>query len=69
MFDPCNVEKQGIFITFFSFYAIIAIEHVFSIHEHYPGSLGGVENRGLRYNEPGSSLLRVIRVKVSEGSV
>ena len=28
------------------FNAIIAIEHVFSMH--YPGPLGGVENRGLR---------------------
>ena len=26
----------------FSFYAIIAIEHGFSMHEHSPGPLGGV---------------------------
>ena len=32
----------------FSFYAIIAIEHGFSMHEHLPGPLGGVKNRGLR---------------------
>ena len=32
----------------FSFYAIIAIEHGFSMHKHSPGPLGGVENRGLR---------------------
>ena len=32
----------------FSFYAIIAIEHGFSMHEHSPGPLGGVENRGFR---------------------
>ena len=32
----------------FSFYAIIAIEHGFSMHLHSPGPLGGVENRGLR---------------------
>ena len=31
----------------FSFYAIIAIEHGFSMHLHSPGPLGGVENRGL----------------------
>ena len=31
----------------FSFYAIIAIEHGFSMHYHSPGPLGGVENRGL----------------------
>ena len=27
-----------------SFYAIITIEHVLSMHLHSPGSLGGVEN-------------------------
>ena len=32
----------------FSFYAIIEIEHGFSLHEHSPGPLGDVENRGLR---------------------
>ena len=32
----------------FSFYAIIAIEHVFSMHYHSPGPLGNVENCGLR---------------------
>ena len=32
----------------YSFYAIIAIEHVFSMHYHSPGPLGGVENHGLR---------------------
>ena len=32
----------------FSFYAMIATEHGFSMHEHSPGPLGGVENRGLR---------------------
>ena len=32
----------------FSFYAIIAIEHDFSMHYHSPGPLGGVEKRGLR---------------------
>ena len=30
------------------FYAIIAIEHGFPMHQHSPGPLGGVENRGLR---------------------
>ena len=30
-----------------SFYAVIAIEHGFSIHQHSPGPLGGVENSGL----------------------
>ena len=29
----------------FSFYAIIAIEHVFSMHYHSPGPLGGVEKK------------------------
>ena len=28
----------------FSFYAIIAIEHSFTMHEHSPGPEGGVEN-------------------------
>ena len=32
----------------FSFYAIIAIEHGFSMNYHSPGPLGGVENGGLR---------------------
>ena len=32
----------------FSFYAIIAIEHGFSMHTHSPGPLESVENRGLR---------------------
>ena len=32
----------------FSFHAIIAIEHGFSMHYYLPGPLGGVENRGLR---------------------
>ena len=32
----------------FSFYAIIASEHGFSMHYHLPGPLGGVENRSLR---------------------
>ena len=37
----------------YSFYAIIAIEHIqikhgFSMHQHSPDPLGGVENRGLR---------------------
>ena len=31
----------------FSFYAIIAIEHDFSMHLHAPGPFGGVENHGL----------------------
>ena len=31
----------------FSFYAIIAIKHGFSMHKYLPGPLGGVENRGL----------------------
>ena len=38
----------------FSFYAIIAIEHGFSMHQHSPGPLGGlgdVENRGLRFSK------------------
>ena len=34
-------------VNVFSFYAIIAIEHGFSMHEHSPGPLGGVKNRGL----------------------
>ena len=32
----------------FSFYAILAIEHGFSMHKNSPGPLGGVENRGRR---------------------
>ena len=37
-----------------SFYAIIVIEYGFSMHEHLPGPLGGVENRGLwpRFSTP-----------------
>ena len=31
----------------FRFYAIIAVEHGFSMHKHSPGSVGGVENCGL----------------------
>ena len=33
----------------FSFYAIKAIEHDFSMHLHSPGPLGGDENRGLGF--------------------
>ena len=32
----------------FHFYAIIAIEQGYSMHQHSPGPLGGVENRSLR---------------------
>ena len=33
----------------FNFYAVIAIEHGFSMHLHSPGPMEGVENRGLRH--------------------
>ena len=33
----------------FNFYAVIAIEHGFSMHYYSPGPLGGVENRGLGF--------------------
>ena len=38
----------------FSFYAIIGIEYVFSMHSHSPGHLGGVENHGIwpRFSTP-----------------
>ena len=35
-------------VNVFIFYAIIAIEHGFSMHSHSPGLLRDVENRGLR---------------------
>ena len=34
----------------FSFYAIIAIDHGFSMHLHFAGPLGDIENRGLLFS-------------------
>ena len=41
-------EITRIVANVFSFYAIIAIEHVFSMYQHSPAPLESVENLGLR---------------------